>query len=101
MKKKSKSDNEDIRDLIQTGSELTGSIAGSVLGIIIAGVPGAIIGGASGVVVSKVFTKVGQEIKKRLLGNREEVRIGATYTFAISRIAERINQGEALRNDGF
>lgn len=101
MSKESKGDNEDIKDLIQTGSELTGSIAGSVLGTIIAGVPGAIIGGASGVIVSKVFTKVGLEIKKRFLGNREEIRIGATYTFAISRIDERLKNGENLRDDGF
>lgn len=94
-------DKNKIAELIETGSELTGSITGSVIGALFAGVPGAITGGAAGPLIAKIFKKVGLEIKERVLGNREEVRIGAAYTFALNKINEKLIAGEKPRDDNY
>ena len=90
-----------ITEIIETGSDLTGSISGSIIGALVAGLPEAIAGGAAGPIITRAFKSVGLEIKKRILGDREKVRIGAAYTFALSKINENLNKGQKLRNDGY
>lgn len=97
-----KNDNKNIiKDIIETGSEISGGVGGALIGGLIAGPVGIILGGASGPVLTKLFKSVGTEIKERFLSPRESVRIGAAYTFAIDRIKENESKGIPLRNDNF
>ena len=73
---------EKIKSLLSSGSEITGAAAGSAIGFFIGGPVGAAIGGASGVVTSKVLS----DIADRLLSGREKVRVGATAIFALEKI---------------
>jgi hypothetical protein len=97
-----KDDKKDIiKDIVETGAEISGGISGAVIGGLMAGPTGAILGGASGPIIAKVLKSIGIEIKSRFLSHREEVRIGAAYTFAIKKIKENEEQGLKLRNDDF
>lgn len=90
-----------VQNLIETGSEITGSISGSVIGGLIAGPIGMVIGGASGPIITKVIKSIGTEVKSRILSPREEVRIGAVYTYAIDKILKNEQSGRVLRDDNF
>jgi hypothetical protein len=90
-----------IKDLIDTGSDITGNFGGAVIGALIAGPPGAIVGSISGPIVKKLFSSIGTEISERLLSKREHVRIGAAYAYAIKKIEENNRKGLIIRNDYF
>lgn len=90
-----------IKDIVETGSDISGGIGGAVIGGLIAGPEGLLIGGASGPIISKVFKSIGTEIKERFLSPRENIKIGAAYTFAINKIKENESNGQKLRNDDF
>ena len=94
-------DKDVIKEIIETGSEISGGIGGAIIGSLIAGPSGVAIGGASGPIVTKLFKVIGNELKSRFLGSREIVRIGAAYTFAIDKIKEIENKGYTLRDDDF
>lgn len=84
------------RELIESGSELSGAMAGAAIGLI-GGPPGALAGAAAGVALTHTFRWVGSELRQRVLGPREEVRVGGAYAIALARIDERIHEGEPLR----
>lgn len=90
-----------IKEIIETGSEISGGVGGAIIGGLFAGPVGAVLGGASGPIITRVFKSIGTEIKERFLSHREEVRIGAAYTFALSKINENESNGLLLRNDDF
>lgn len=92
---------EIIKEIVESSGDITGSIGGAVLGTLIAGPAGLVLGGASGVIITKLFKKIGNEIQERILSSREEIRIGAAYTFAINKINENLSDGKLIRNDGF
>lgn len=94
-------ENKLIKELIETGSDITGGIGGAVVGGVLVGPAGIIIGGATGPIITRVFKKIGLEIKHRYLGNREEARIGATYALAVSKIKSKLEDGETIRDDEF
>lgn len=96
-----KDENKPIIDLISTGSEIVGSATGGIIGFFAAGPIGAAAAGAGGVIVAKGLSKLGIEIKQRLLGKREEVRIGATMFYSVSKIQENLKNGLAIRTDNF
>jgi hypothetical protein len=85
-----------IKELIETGSDITGSIGGAFIGGAFAGPAGIIIGGVSGPLLTRTFLKIGSEIKQRILGNREEKRIGAVYYYAIEQISKNIIEGKTF-----
>lgn len=93
--------NDTIKEIIKSGSEISGGIGGAIIGSLITGPLGTILGGASGPIIAKIFEKTGIEVKKRLLGRREEIRIGAAYAFAINKINENQKIGIGLRTDNF
>ncbi|AZB25997.1 hypothetical protein EG339_16075 [Chryseobacterium bernardetii] len=90
-----------IKEIIETGSEISGGVGGAIIGGLIAGPGGVVIGGASGPIFTKLFKVIGNELKSRFLGSREVTRVGAAYTYAINRIKENENKGLILRNDNF
>lgn len=94
-------ENTPIADLIKAGSEIAGNVSGALIGGAILGPIGLIVGGATGPIITRLFTKVGEEIKKKVLGDREESRIGYTYAIGLYKIKSRLESGEELRTDGF
>ncbi len=92
---------EIITDLVETGADISGSIAGSVIGGLVAGPAGIILGGASGPLITKAFKKIGSEIQKRFISKREEIRIGAAYAFAIHKLENNIKNGRVIRTDAY
>lgn len=96
-----KTNKDVIKELVETGADISGGIAGSVIGGFIAGPVGMIIGGASGPILTRVFRKIGQEIKLRYISPREEIRIGASFAFAIHKLQENLKNGSQIRTDQF
>ncbi len=86
-----------IKSLISMGGEITGPAAGSAIGFLVGGPGGAAVGGLSGVIISRGLS----DITGRLLSKREKVRVGATATYAITKVKARLDSGDELRNDGF
>ena len=91
--------------LIEKGAEIAGgafaSLAGTATGFIVAGPEGAFVGGAAGSSITMALRWLGQEMSSRLLGPREEQRLGYVYMLASFEIAERIKSGEQVRQDEF
>lgn len=88
---------EKILKLIKHGGAIGGAATGSVLGFLAGGPIGAAIGGAVGATMETVAT----EIVNRELSSREAVRVGATASYAIEFIHERLEQGDCVREDKF
>lgn len=90
--------------LLHAGTELTGTAVGGAAGVLLAGpaggAAGAAAGGAIGVVLAKGLGVV-TDVARRTLSKREEVRVGATVAFAITKIEQNLESGNALRDDGF
>lgn len=97
-----KEKNKAIEFLISAGSNLTGTAAGSALGFLIAGPGGAIIGGAVGSTVTDILKNIGQEVvdKKLSMAERQLVRSGAVYSFAVDKIKKNFESG-TMPVDGF
>ncbi len=87
-------------ELIQSGEEMAGAAAGAAIGLI--GGPAGVVGGAAaGAAIASVLKRVGADIRQRMLGPREEMRMGAAAAFAASTIAATLDAGRQLRDDGF
>lgn len=90
-----------IEVLIKVGSDIAGGAVGGALGFLSAGPAGAAVFGASGPIITHLLCHIGAEIKDKILGKREQIRIGATLAFATQRIEEKLKNGEQVRDDGF
>ena len=94
-----------IRRLIEQGTEIAGGgfsgIAGTATGFLFGGPEGAVIGGAVSSGAAIALRWLGAEMSSRLLGPREQQRIGYVYALAASEISERIKRGAEVRQDGF
>lgn len=90
-----------ITKIIMTGSEITGAIGGAVIGNIVAGPTGSLIGAGTGPIITKLFQTLGIEIKGRFLSQRETIRVGAAFTYALAKIQEYEKMGIQIRNDDF
>ncbi|MEH1864564.1 MAG: hypothetical protein V7K69_06040 [Nostoc sp.] len=97
--------NEPINELIAVGSEITGGTLVTAiilaLGGAAAGPPGAILTSVASPTIVYFLKKIGAQVKNRFLSHREEVRVGATLTFAISKIQENLDNGKQIRQDDF
>lgn len=99
-KQEQSEDYELAKELIEAGGDSIGAAAGAALGLI--GGPAGVVGGAAlGVVVGRVLVKVGSDLKRRFLGPREEMRIGAVIISAGAHIQEKLDEGMKPRSDGF
>ena len=92
---------QDITELIEAGSDIAGSAVGAGIGYLISGPTGAIIGGVSGPALKYTFLQLASEIKTRMIGEREKIRIGATIAFAVEKIQENLENGLTIRQDEF
>lgn len=91
--------------LIEKGAGIAGgafaALAGSAASLVLTGPEGALAGGAAGSGLTMSLQWLGQEMSARLLGPREEKRIGYVFTLAAAEISERIKAGEQVRQDRF
>ena len=97
---------DNFQPLLDHGTEMLAGGAATVTGATIAwllgGGPEALaIGGTVGKRIQIALGKVGGEISSRQLGPREEKRVGATLIIAAAEINRRLENGDALRDDGF
>jgi len=92
---------EKLKIIIDKGSEIGGSVVGAAIGLALAGPIGALGGSALGPLVAHVFKKVGTEISEKIMGPREQARVGATYTLALDKISNLLNSGKKLRGEFF
>jgi hypothetical protein len=90
-----------IRRLINTGAEIAGGAVGGALGFLAGGPVGAALLGAGGAAAAAALRHIGEEASERLLGPREQVRVGGVLAIAAGEIRQRLEQGEAVRADGF
>ena len=93
-----KKDKDVLREIIETGSEISGGIAGSIIGALTAGPVGLILGGSAGPIITKVFKEIGLEMRNRMLAPRELIRMGAVYAFAINKLRQAETSGAKLRS---
>ena len=98
---KNSKQSEKLKLIIDKGSEVGGSVVGAAIGLAIAGPAGAFAGAAVGPLVSATFKKVGTEISEKIMGPREQARIGATCTLALEKISKMIEDGKEVRDDDF
>jgi len=97
-------ESESVEKLIDSGMDIAGNaLAGAAVGFFTNGPVGAVIGGVSGAAgpVATQLLKQAGEFTQRVLGHREEVRVGATLIFAVEKIRENIAKGHQIRQDGF
>jgi len=97
----SNSNGEISRKLVNAGSEITGNISSTVMGMLLGGPIGGVVGAAISPLVTRTFDYVGQEILTRYLGPRELTRVGAVFHWTTEEINNRLNSGEDLRSDDF
>lgn len=94
-----------LRRLIESGVTISGAsasgFAGAMIGTVIGGPPGAALGGVAGHLAAQALHRIGDEISRRFLSPREEMRVGCVYALAAKEIVERQESGEQVRNDGF
>lgn len=91
---------ERVQKLISRSSSIVGSATGGALGYFAAGPVGAGAGALAGTLISQMI-EIGGDLCCRHLSPREEMRVGATFALAAIRIQERLDSGEAPRDDGF
>ena len=94
-----------VQRLVEKSAEIAGGafagLAGSATALVLAGPEGALVGGAAGSALTMSLQRLGQEISGRLLGPREEERVGYVFTLAAAEISKRIKDGEQVRQDNF
>lgn len=96
------SDQNGWEKIIDGGSDIAGSVAGSAIGFIAGGPPLAVLSGAAaGPIIGRVIKRIGNDMHRRFLGPRERTRIGATAAFAVQAIQSLEKSGKTLRTDGF
>ncbi len=94
-----------LGELVEAGSEIIGgsvsASAGVLIGSVIAGTPGAVVGGAVGAAISKLYAKIGIELKERVLSHNQEKRIGAVFIYALKKIESKLEKGLTIRDELF
>lgn len=88
---------EKVLDLIKNGAPIAGAAVGGALGFVTGGPGGAALGGALGAALAHGV----EETADRALSQREKVRVGATASYAMDFVRERLEVGDVPREDGF
>lgn len=89
-------DREELKNYLSKGSEIAGGAVGGAIGLI-GGPAGAILGGTLGA----AFVVAIKEIIYRQLSNRQEVRVAASVTYALTGVQSKLDAGMEIRTDGF
>lgn len=86
-----------VKSLISYGTDMTGAATGAAIGFLTGGPAGAALGGVLGATIRRGLS----DITDRVLSNREKMRVGATATFALTKIKSYLDSGRERRGDGF
>jgi hypothetical protein len=86
-----------VTALIEYGGGIAGGVAGAVIGFLAGGPIGAAIGGAIG----PALQTAASEVAARELSRREAMRVGATMSYTMDFIRERLARGDRPREDRF
>lgn len=97
----SRDEDEKVKGIVETGSEIAGATAGAAVGLLVGGPIGAVAGAAASPVTARTLRGLAVEFRERVLGHREEVRVGAAIAFASDKIREKLEAGEQPRQDDF
>ncbi|NRT75152.1 hypothetical protein [Clostridium beijerinckii] len=81
--------------LIDSGSKITGEIGKALVGVI----PGGTFIPFLGTVVGATFQAVFSDFANRMLSKGEEIKVGAAFTFAASKLKDRMDNGDKVRTD--
>jgi len=92
---------DDLKKIIEAGCDITGSIAGALIGTAVAGPAGLLIGASLPTIISESFKTISTDILSRQISKREEQKIGVGYIFALQRIEKNLKDGKTIRDDGF
>lgn len=91
---------ERTQRLLRSGADLAAPGIGAAGGLI--GGPAGLLGGVLlGAAAERVLLRVGAEFEQRHLGPREKARVAGTLYFALSEVKDRLEDGEAPREDDF
>lgn len=90
-----------IDTVAELGGSAAGAVVGAAIGTAVAGPLGTVGGAVAGTVLEKGLLWVGNEIKGRMLSPKEELRVGAVYTYANQKIDRNILAGKVIRTDNF
>lgn len=88
-----------MRTITETAIDVTGRAAGVAIGLHVGGIEGAYLGTASSPIVTRTLHAGLMDFVERVLSQR--ARIETVFKYAERRSAERLDQGEQLRQDGF
>ena len=92
-------DNRRLRQIIETGSNVVGTTSSAVIAAI-TGSPEFGVGAAA-IGATGAYRRVGAEIADRLLGRREQARIGGVLALSAEVLKVKLDQGCTFRDDGF
>lgn len=96
---------KDLRQWLESAGnvipELTGNALGAVISYLTGDLPGAVIGGAATPLLTLTIRTVGEEIRRRVLGPREDIRVGGAIFFATKKFRDNLDAGKQVRQDGF
>ncbi len=90
-----------IDTVTELGGSAAGAVVGAAIGTAVAGPLGTVGGALAGTIIEKGLLWVGNEIKDRMLSPKEEVRVGAVYTYATQKINNNLIAGKTIRTDNF
>ena len=94
--------NKGLLQLIDNSTEIAGSTTVSLAAGLLTGDPiAAVVAGMGGKALEIGFKMIGNEISRRMIGPREEIRAGAAIAFALTGIHQRLENGEKPRQDDF
>jgi hypothetical protein len=86
-----------LRNLLESGGQVVGNVAGAALSAF----AGPLLGAGAGVAMGEALARVGTEVYDRLLAPRQRARVGGALGAAAARIGERLDAGDVPRADGF
>ena len=87
-----------LRRIIQAGAPIVGASAGAAISAL-SGTPGLSIEAAA-LGSSGLYPRVGDEIANRLLGPREQARVGGVLALSADVLKWKLDRGHKLRDDG-
>lgn len=94
-------EHENWRKLVRAGADIAGAATGAGVGQLVGGTMGAAAGGAYGATASVMFKDAALDFAYRLLGKREEERVGAVIRYFWEKYRDNLDAGEHPRQDGF
>jgi hypothetical protein len=92
---------KDSFNLIDASADLIGSLTGASVAAFHNDVAGLLTGAAIGSGVAHTVRYGAKAFIDRVMGRREKARVGLVFGLAVHKIRERLENGEALRSDGF